>query len=330
MDEQTTPETEVSQGITEDQAVNELLSRWGAQETAEPEAEAAESAEAVQEGEPGPAEEATAEESQEGAEQAEDDSGEIEVDVAGEKFSVPKAFQEIAVKMQAKAKEVEAGATRKFQEAADLRKAAESQIESAKQLQRIAHAQSDLLADHKMVSKRLQQLEQIDINQVDTDTLTRLNAEYNQLQAAARRIEAQYAQSVEEMQKSEAEQMKAKLELAEKSLATDIKGWGPEYGKKLADYAISRGAPPDVIAGITDAWMVKILDDAAYGHAMRTAKLTDKRAALPSKTLRPGAAGATKPAAQAKAEQAFSRLKKTGGVEDAAMALLTRSATRKR
>jgi hypothetical protein len=328
--DQTTPETEVSQGITEEQAMQELLGKWGATEQEEPEAEEAESQESTEETE---AEQPEGDAEQEAeAEQTEEaeDASEVEIDVAGEKFKVPQAFAETAKRIEAKAKEVEAGATRKFQEAADARKAAEAQIESARQLQKIATAQADLLADHRMVVRRLQTLENIDINATDADTLTRLNAEYNQLQAARARIEQQYQQGLQQMQEEEGRAIAAKRELGEKQLSSKLKGWGPEYAKKLAEYAISKGAPHEVLNSITDAWMVEILDDAAYGAQMRQAKPDLKKVAQPTKTLKPGSTGATKPAAAAKAEQALIRSKKSGRVEDAAMALLARSATRKK
>ncbi len=60
------------------------------------------------------------------------------------------------------------------------------------QLQKVAMENADLLADHRMVARRMQQLESVDPHGTDTETLTRLNAEYNQLNAAKTRIEAQY------------------------------------------------------------------------------------------------------------------------------------------
>ena len=318
--DQTTPETEVSQGLTEDQAVAQILGRWGV--TDEPKTEPAQEE---------PQEEAQAEQpegdvqaSEEPSEEPEQED-EAEIDVAGEKFKVPAQFKDTAQRIQAKAKEVEAGATRKFQEAADLRKSAETQLEAVKQLQKLASAQADLLADHKMVAKRLQQLESVDIQNTDSDTLTRLNAEYNQLQAAQRRIEQQLTKSDEEMRAEEMKAMQAKIAHANETLKTRIKGWGPEKAKSLTEYAISRGAPPEALAGITDAWMVEILEDAAYGRQMREHKSTvDKRIVQTPKTLKPGASGKTT-APAAKAEQALQRVKQTGSMNDAVAALLMRS-----
>lgn len=321
-----TQETE-AQDLTEQQAVSELLTRWSSKD--ENHGEKPESEETQEEPEAEqPEGDAKAEDETEATEES---AGEIEIDVAGEKFKAPASFAETAKRIEAKAKEVEAGATRKFQEAADVRKAAEVQTHTAKQLQRIAESQADLLADHRMVARRMQQLENVDINTIDTDVLTRLNAEYNQLQAAKTRIEGQYHQNLRGMQEEENKALSAKREAFERTVATRVKGWGTDHFKKLSEYAVSKGAPAGVIQGISESWMAEILDDAAYGHEMRQAKpKAIKRVEATPKTLKPGAAGNPKAAAQAKAVDAMARLKKSGRVEDAAMALLARSANRKR
>jgi hypothetical protein len=327
-----TPATE-AQGLTEEQAVSEMLSRWGAKAETPPEKpEKPAPEEPAEETEPEqPKGDAQAEE--EPAEEPEaPEDGDVEIDVAGEKFKFPKATEEVIRRVEAKAKEVEAGATRKFQEAADLRKAAEVQVQSAKQLQRISEAQADLIADHRMVARRLQTLESIDINSIEPDALSRLNAEYNQLQAARQRIEGQYGQNVKAMQDEDSKAVAAKREHSEKVLATKIKGWSPDHARKLSEYALGKGAPANALSTITDAWMVEILDDAAYGHAMRAQKsvATKRVEAAPTKTLKPGASGNPNSAAQARVNAAQAKVKKTGNLNDAAQLLLARMQARGR
>jgi hypothetical protein len=319
MDQETgTQETE-TQGLTEQQATEELLKRWAPKEEPEAKPDTEETAEAEQpEGEA----EVTEETEEEG------EPADIEIDVAGEKFKFPVAVAETVKRIEAKAKEVEAGATRKFQEAADLRKATEAQQKAVAELQKVAHANATLLGDHAMVSRRIAQLEGIDINATDAETLTRLNAEYNQLQAAQRRITEQYQANVTQMRDEEAKAVKAKREHSEKILQAHIKGWGPEKAKALAEYAASRGAPSEVLSQITDAWMVEILDDAQYGRQMRESKQTlNKRVQETPKTLKPSG---TKSQAPQKAEAALQKLKKSGSMDDAVMALLARASNRKR
>ena len=314
-----TQETGV-QGLTEQQAVDEMLKRWTPKE--EPGTEKPEPDTEAQDEQPeGDATEA--EETEEG-----ESEGEIEIDVAGEKFKFPVAVQETVKRIEAKAKEVEAGATRKFQEAADLRKAAEVQQRAVVELHKVSHANAQLIGDNAMVTRRLAQLEAIDINSTDADTLTRLNAEYNQLQAAQRRINEQYQANVGQMRAEEAKALKARQDHSETLLKTHLKGWGPEKAKSLAEYAMSRGAPAEVLSQITDAWMVEILDDAAYGRQMRDSKQTlAKRVQETPKTLKPSG---TKTQTLQKADQLVKQAKKTGSVDDAVMALLARSNARKR
>ena len=320
MDQETGTQATETQGLTEQQATEELLKRWAPKEE-EPEAEV--ETEETSEVEQPEGDADTSEETE-----AEAAPADIEIDIAGEKIKLPVAVAETAKRIEAKAKEVEAGATRKFQEAADLRKATEAQQKAVAELQKVAHANATLLGDHAMVSRRLAQLEAIDINATDAETLTRLNAEYNQLQAAQRRINDQYQANVTQMRDEEAKSLRAKREHSEKILQTHIKGWGPEKAKALAEYASSRGAPPEALSQITDAWMVEILDDAAYGRQMKESKQTlSKRVQETPKTLKPSG---TKTQPSQKAEAALQKLKKSGSVDDAVMALLARASTRKR
>lgn len=324
----TTPETqEVSTGITEDQAAQAMLARWATpDDKAEPtEAETSEEPQAEQ------AEEATAD--ADGETQADaDESDDIEIDVGGEKFKVPATQSEQAKRIEAKVKEIEAGTTRKFQEAAELRKVAESQVEAAKQLQQIAHEQSDLIADHKMVERRLDALSRIDVNALgDSDPvqLTKLNAEYTQLITAKQRIEAQYQQAVAKSQETQKKLQSEKFAQLNEYAKRTVKGWSDDYSNKLMAFAVQDlGFNPDALrAGINEP-LIKAIDLAYQGHKVRTADPKAKQVTT-TKTLKPGGAVA-KQTVHATAEKARTQLAKSGRVEDAAMLLLARANTRKR
>ena len=323
----TTPETqEVASGMTEDQAASALLAKWAkpddedqpAAEQAEdePEAEQADEATADADGEPD-------------SEPAESDD--IEIDVGGEKFKVPAAQSEQAKRIEAKVKEIEAGTTRKFQEAAELRKVAETQIQAAQQLQQIAHEQSDLIADHKMIERRLDALSRIDVNALgDSDPvqLTKLNAEYTQLITAKQRIEQTYQQSVAKSQETHKQAQAQKVANLNDFAKRNIKGWSDEYSNKLLSFAVNDlGFSPDALRSGINESLIKAIDLAYQGHKVRTA---DPKAKIVqnTKTLKPGAAGA-KTTAHLSAEKARQKLGKSGRVEDAAMALLARANTRR-
>lgn len=319
----TTPveQQEVQGGITEDEAVAQLLGKWQAEEPKQEEAQA--------EPEPEKAE-ANAQGTEEASEEPAQDDGEDEFDFWGDKYKFPKAVSERVAKLQARAKEAEAGVTRKHQEVAEHRKAVDAERAAVTQLRKIAEAHADILADHKMVARRMEQLERIDINATDAETLTRLNAEYVQLNAAKTRIEQSYQQSVQQMTTQEAAALQARKDHAEKIVSTRIKGWGPEKAEALAKYAVERGAPMEALKGITEPWMVEILEDAAYGRQMREHKsVLDKRVTPTQPTLKPGSSAA-QPRAAAKADEAMKRFSKSHSVTDAAMALLARSNARKK
>lgn len=328
MDETTTPQGEVATGMTEDQAASELLKKWGATEQSDASPESEDTQDEIEDQPEGDGSEV-----EEGEEYDEEESGEVEIDVAGEKFKVPAALKEQAQRIQAKAKEVEAGATRKFQEAADLRKAVEARAEQVGRMQQIAQAQADLLADHRVVVKRLAAYEQINVQELghnDPAALTRINAEYNQLTAAKARIEHQYQQAVGAFDAQTQQAKQARQQSLHEFASKNIKGWGTESNDRLGEYVGAKGLDRDSVLAVLehDPRFLLILEDAAYGQKVRSSN--PQKAQPKAQTLKPGGSGATKPASVQKAQQTMERLKKTGSTDDAAMALLARSAIRKR
>ena len=319
MDE-TTPATEVE--YTEDSAAAELLKRWGEEESPEP--EETEEIEAEQEQSDADADDEP--------ESEESESESVEIDVAGEKFKLPPALAEEAKRIESKVKEIEAGATRKFQEAADLRKTAESQLKSAQELQTIAMQQADLIADHKAITRRLQQLEQVDVNalsETDPVQLTRLTAEWNQLNAAKQRVESKYQEAVAQSQQKRATEQQARLQGLNEYAQKNIKGWSEKYSEELMEFSVKQlGFDPDMLRANVSESVIKALDLAYAGWKVRSSDPKAKQVQQ-TKTLKPGA-GPVKSNAKEVAKKADQRLAKTGNVNDAVMALLARSATKKR
>ena len=326
MDQQTTtpaaPEVETPTTLTEEGAVQALLSKWKVGEQPEkPEAPTTE---------PEPQAQADASPEPEAEGEATPEEADFELDVGGAKFKFPRAIEESLRAVSAKVKEIEAGSTKRFQEAAELRKATETERASVAEMRKIAEATADLLADHRTIARRLQQLESVDIASTDSDTLARYNAEYTQLTAASKRVESAYTERVQALRGEEAKALRARQEHAERVVSQRIKGWGPEMQKDLAEYAVGRGAPVEALNSITEPWMVEILADAAYGRKMREHKATaEKRVVQTPPTLKPGASSG-QPRAEVQAREAMSRLNKTHSVNDAAMALLARSGIKRR
>lgn len=329
----TTPEVQEvnSAGMTEEQAAEAMLARWVKPEDDAP----AKSREAdePQEPEAEQGEEPDAQAEDESEKPDEPESAEVEIDVGGEKFKLPPAIAEQAKRIEAKVKEIEAGTTRKFQEAAEVRKSAEAQIQTAQQMQKLAREQADLIADHRMVERRLARLEQIDINALaDTDPvqLTKINAEYNQLVTAKQRIEQQFQQSIAGLESAKAEQQKARLSQLGEFAKRSIRGWSDEYSDTLLQFSVNTlGFDPSALRESLSEPLMRAIDLAYQGHKVRTADPRGKRE-VTTATLKPGAAQQAKSTAHQAAEKARQRLQKTGSTDDAAMALLARANLRKR
>lgn len=323
MTQETTPQVgEVEAGYSEDQAASELLKRWGApQESEEETTEDTETTEQTEEVD-AQAEEVTEDEPEEG-----DD---IEIDVAGEKFKLPTVLAEQAKRIEAKVKEIEAGTTRKFQEAAEIRKVAEAKLQQVDQLQKFAQENAGLLADHGAITKRMTALERLDASQMDAEQLARLNHEYMQLGNAKQRVEQQYQANYK--QSTEARQKAQDAEFARLNgwAAKNVEGWTDKYSETLMEFAIKElGADPDALRGVMSEPVIKALHLAYRGHKVQAAKPQSKQV-LNTKTLKPGAGGQMKTNAAKQAESATARLKRSGSVDDAAQLLLARSNIRKR
>lgn len=323
MTQETTPAVqEVEASYTEDTAASELLKRWGsdpqAEEEATDEAPEVEQTEQVDTPDGDEPEDETPE------------SDEVEIDVAGEKFKLPTVLAEQAKRIEAKVKEIEAGTTRKFQEAAELRKVAEARIQQAEHLQKLAAESADLHADHRAISKRLAALESLDASQLDGEQLARLNHEYMQLNAAKQRVEGAYQQHIQKTTQARQQSQAQELQRLQGWAAKNVEGWSDKYSEELMDFAIKElGADAEALRAIVSEPVIKALHLAFKGHKVHSAKPNAKQVQS-SKTLKPGAAGQMKTNAVKQAETATGRLKRSGSVDDAASLLLARSNIRKR
>lgn len=315
VDEQGAPSS-----LTEEGAAAELLSKW--KDRKQPEQPQSASTEAEAEEAATPASQADAS-TDDGEAPAEDD-GYVELDVAGTKYRLPKAAEDVAKALSSRIKDFESGANRKYQEAAELRKATEAERAAVAEMRKLAEAHADLMADARTVARRMQQIEGLDFSTIEDSQVARLNAEYTQLSALSKRIEASLKDGIEQHRAKDAEALRARQEHAQRIVEQRIKGWGPELQKELAEYAVGRGAPVEALNGITEPWMVEILADAAYGRKMREHKSTqEKRVVQTPPTVKPGPATG-QPSGKAKADAAMVALRKSGRTEDAAAALLAR------
>jgi hypothetical protein len=322
---------EVAYHTTED-AAQALLARWNSRAN-EPTADDSES-EAQDADEP--ADEPDAEQPDEGTADAQgEDAGtvdELEIDVAGEKFKLPKTLKEQAERIQQKTKDLEAGVTKRFQEAAEIRKALEADRELTQFIGKLSVQQTDALADLRSTVREVERLQGVDLQSLhDSDPVTasKVTARLVQLQAQQRAIEARLAQATDEIKRAESHHRQQAMERGQQQLAKLIPNLSDATKQELATYIAQRSLTPEGQAALWDAEVIAAFHDAKRYRDMMSAKPVAKKTVEPSRTLRPGTAAAPNSSAKARVEAAKARAYKTGSTEDIAAALLARANLRK-
>jgi Asp-tRNA(Asn)/Glu-tRNA(Gln) amidotransferase A subunit family amidase len=186
------------------------------------------------------------------------DEEEEEVDVDGKKYRVPKALKG-ALMMQA-------DYTRKTQELAELRRAAEAE---KTRFQQANAEQVQALATVTALDQQLQQFDQINWQQLsDTDPVQaqKLWMQYTQLKDARQQV-ATRVQQMEQQRAFETQQEIVKrLEEGHAVLKREIPNWGPDVAKQINEFAAKEyGFQPQELAQIVDPRIVKVLHNAMVG-----------------------------------------------------------------
>jgi hypothetical protein len=115
------------------------------------------------------------------------------------------------------------------------------------------------------------------------------------------------------------EQAKVK---ARETLEADVKGWSADlYNKVLAGVAKDYGFKNEEVTPVVDARLIKVFHDAYQYRQLQQAKpeISKKVVAVP-KVVKPGSG--EKPNTANQADEAMSRVKKTGRMQDAVEAYL--------
>ncbi len=136
------------------------------------------------------------------------------------------------------------------------------------------------------------------------------------------RVEAQQAEDAKKGYSAHVDAQRAKLIEADPDFGDPTKA--PELGKALSAFAKERGFSDEELTGVADHRLVLLLRDAMrYRDAQSKAPAIKTKIEKAIATTAPGGSKANQPKAS-KGEQAMARLQKTGRVEDAAAAILTR------
>ncbi|MDE2439561.1 MAG: hypothetical protein KGP14_00950 [Betaproteobacteria bacterium] len=194
---------------------------------------------------------------QDGQAQNQDDDSE-EVEHEGQKYRIPKALKGALM--------MNADYTRKTQEVAELRRAAEAERAQYSQ----ANAQQvQAMAQVVAADQQLQQFAQVNWQELSNEDPVRaqqLWMQYSQLKDYRQQVAGQ-VQQMEQQRAFETQQETAKrIEEGNAVLKRDIPNWGPEVAQQINTFAAKEfGFQPQELAQVTDPRVVKILHAAMVG-----------------------------------------------------------------
>lgn len=193
--------------------------------------------------------------------------------------------------------------TKKTQEAAEIRRTADTLLQQAGQMAELQKAFSKQLGQLANIDDQIAQYEKVDWNQLTAQDGTKAQ----QLFIAFQQAKDSRAKLVQELGNAHTQQMQARqsalqarLEEGHKALARDIKGWNADLGKKLMDFGMKTyGFTAEEAASVTDHRTVKLLHDANQWHQLQASKASvEKRANVAPKTLKPQASETRAPGQQ--------------------------------
>ena len=328
-----------SSGLSTEQAAQSLLARWNSRQQAAADADDSESeaTEATDDGEEPRAEQSDTDQADardDEPEAQEVESTEYELEFAGSKFKLraedlPAKFGEL----QAKAKELEGGATRKFQEAADLRKSLEVEREQIQQLGKLATQHTELLADMRSTQREIEQLQGVDWNALsDSDPVTaqKAMARLMTLQNTQQRIGAQIQDAGRQMQQADAQMRQQWAQRGTERLSQLIPNINDATKKELAEFIGQRDLTPMGKEALWDPEVIAAFHDAMRYRAMKqAAPVQQKRAVDAPKSLRPGTAATSVTSNMQKVDAARKRMRESGKTDDVVNFLLERSKNRR-
>jgi hypothetical protein len=206
----------------------------------------------------------------------ESDLEEIEID--GKTYKVPK---DAALR--------HADYTRKTQEVAELRKAAEATIE---RLQAVSQEETQALTHVAAIDARLSDYANIDWDaweQTSPLDAQRAWRQFTQLKEERGAAVHNYAQARQNAASIAEHERATRLEQGHRELSTKIPGWGQDKAVKLLDFgARAYGFSREELGAIDDPRMILALNDAFEIHNAKKAAVTRKQVAA-QQAIKPAA-----------------------------------------
>lgn len=189
-------------------------------------------------------------------EQSEGDEDELEEDLDGVKV---RGKKEAIERLKAE-RLMQADYTRKTQEAAEIRKAAEAERESVQRARQFEQENLDIIADLRASQREMQHLQQINLQQLsDTDPVQaqKLMVRMQQLQAYQAQMHGALTQRQQQFAQAQQQEAARQMEEAHRVLQRDIPGWGSELASKLTAFALANGYTQQEVAAIRSPAMVR-------------------------------------------------------------------------
>jgi hypothetical protein len=244
------------------------------------------------------------------AEDASADDDFVEAEYEGKRYKVPAELKEALLR--------QADYTRKTQEVAELRRAAEERSLLLEQQQRVMGASFEKAVELRDIQNKLSQFDRVDWQSLaDSDPVqaTKLNIAFQQLQREAAQKTQELQATESQAQQLAAHQRQQLLQQAQRELMQRIPDFSEDVAVKLKGTAKQYGFSDAELDSIIDPRQVQVLHDAMQWRALQAQKPgVMKKVADAPKAIRP-AAQQPKPRTN---QAAYDRLKTKGRVEDLA------------
>lgn len=208
-----------------------------------------------------------------------------EIEIDGKKYSIPAALKDSFLR--------QSDYTRKTHEAAEIRKAAESERSAIKQVVEADEAAAELKSDLRTVDKSLKQFENVDWGRFAAEAPAQAQAammQYQQLQMQRTQLADGLAKHEQTSKAAREQAQQAALAQAHAELLQAMPDFNREMAEKIRDSTVSAyGYTADELATITDPRQVRVLRDAMmWRESQAKAKAAQKPApAQPVKTVKP-------------------------------------------
>lgn len=224
-----------------------------------------------------------------------EDDGLEEIDHEGIKAKVPKALKDAFLRQQ--------DYTRKTQEVAEQRRQIEAnhaaiQQQTAFQREHIQEVANIIAIDRGVagLDAQIAEYRRLDMpgiyaqdpqrwQQLDTQ-LRALERQKNDLQGHRGQIVNSLTHKEQQQALNKQQATAKQIQESQRELEREIKGWSPELGSKLVEYAKKSGLPDEAVSVTTPPWLVRLVHKASQLDqliAQRTAKPAATPATPPSR-----------------------------------------------